>query len=75
MLRPLARDGIVLLDEVHHAGGDKTWGAGVEQAFDQAACRLLLSGTPFRSDDEPIPFVTYTLGGAVDARQARELYQ
>ncbi|MEZ5165508.1 MAG: DEAD/DEAH box helicase family protein [Acidimicrobiales bacterium] len=23
--------------------------------------RLLLSGTPFRSDDAPIPFVTYTL--------------
>lgn len=67
MLRKLSAGGIVILDEIHHAGGDKTWGDGVEEAFEPAAARLLLSGTPFRSDDSPIPFVTYTLGDHGDA--------
>ena len=54
--------GVVVLDEVHHAANDKTWGDGVERAFSGASVRLLLSGTPFRSDDSPIPFVRYTHG-------------
>ncbi|HYH30772.1 MAG TPA: ATP-dependent helicase, partial [Pseudonocardia sp.] len=32
---------------------------GVREAFDGAARRLTLTGTPFRSDDNPIPFVDY----------------
>lgn len=67
MLRQLSAGGIVILDEIHHAGGDKTWGEGVEVAFENAGARLLLSGTPFRSDDAPIPFVTYTMGDHGDA--------
>ncbi|NDH75877.1 MAG: DEAD/DEAH box helicase, partial [Actinobacteria bacterium] len=63
----LSRGGIVILDEVHHAGGDLTWGEGVAEAFAEANSRLLLSGTPFRSDDAPIPFVRYTLGDHGDA--------
>ncbi len=66
-LRPLARGGLVVLDEIHHAGGDRAWGEGVAEAFEEAGCRLLLSGTPFRSDDLPIPFVNYTLGDHGDA--------
>ena len=54
--------GVVVLDEVHHAANDKTWGDGVARAFSGASVRLLLSGTPFRSDDSPIPFVRYTHG-------------
>ena len=61
-LRNLAVDGVVVLDEVHHAASDRSWGDGVVTAFEPAAVRLLLSGTPFRSDDNPIPFVRYTLG-------------
>ena len=54
--------GIAVLDEIHHAADDRAWGTGVREAFDSAAVRLLLSGTPFRSDDTPIPFVRYTYG-------------
>ncbi|MBD0322580.1 MAG: DEAD/DEAH box helicase family protein, partial [Aldersonia sp.] len=50
---------LVILDEIHHAGDAKSWGDGVREAFDDATRRLTLTGTPFRSDDSPIPFVTY----------------
>ena len=32
-------------------------------AFEPAVRRLMLTGTPFRSDENPIPFVTYERGG------------
>lgn len=54
---------LVILDEIHHAGEDKAWGDAVREAFDSAVRRLCLSGTPFRSDDNPIPFVTYDESG------------
>lgn len=50
---------LVVLDEIHHAGDARTWGDGVYEAFEPAARRLALTGTPFRSDDNPIPFVEY----------------
>jgi superfamily II DNA or RNA helicase len=50
---------LVILDEVHHAGDARSWGDGVKEAFDGATRRLTLTGTPFRSDDNPIPFVDY----------------
>jgi superfamily II DNA or RNA helicase len=50
---------LVILDEVHHAGDARSWGDGVKEAFDGAARRLTLTGTPFRSDDNPIPFIDY----------------
>lgn len=49
----------VVLDEIHHAGSERAWGEGVGKAFRYAAHRLSLSGTPFRSDTDPIPFVHY----------------
>lgn len=61
-LRRIIEGGIVVLDEVHHAASDRSWGDGVFHAFQTAGVRLLLSGTPFRSDDNPIPFVRYTFG-------------
>jgi superfamily II DNA or RNA helicase len=57
--RSLARPTLVVLDEIHHAGDSRTWGDAVAAAFTPATRRLLLTGTPFRSDDHPIPFVTY----------------
>ncbi|MCD0443826.1 DEAD/DEAH box helicase [Glycomyces sp. A-F 0318] len=57
--RTLARRTLVILDEIHHAGDARTWGEGVQTAFDEAERRLALTGTPFRSDDNPIPFVEY----------------
>ena len=53
---------LVILDEIHHAGDSMTWGEGVREAFEPAARRLALTGTPFRSDVNPIPFVTYQPG-------------
>jgi superfamily II DNA or RNA helicase len=58
-LRALSADGMVILDEVHHAGDERAWGDGVQRAFELAAKRLSLSGTPFRSDSTRIPFVRY----------------
>ena len=50
---------LVILDEVHHGGDEKAWGEAVRHAFGHAKRRLALSGTPFRSDNNPIPFVRY----------------
>lgn len=50
---------LVILDEIHHAGDALSWGDGVREAFDEATRRLALTGTPFRSDTSPIPFVRY----------------
>jgi superfamily II DNA or RNA helicase len=50
---------LVIFDEVHHAGDALSWGDAVREAFDPARRRLALTGTPFRSDANPIPFVTY----------------
>ncbi|MFT4189032.1 MAG: DEAD/DEAH box helicase [Aeromicrobium sp.] len=52
---------MVILDEVHHAGDSFTWGDAVREACDPAVRRLCLTGTPFRSDDSPIPFVEYAM--------------
>lgn len=53
---------LVILDEVHHAGHSLSWGDAVRSAFEPATRRLLLTGTPFRSDINPIPYVTYEPG-------------
>jgi superfamily II DNA or RNA helicase len=50
---------LVVADEVHHLGDELAWGTGFEQAFASATRRLLLSGTPFRSDATAIPGVAY----------------
>lgn len=59
VLRGLAHDSFVVLDEIHHAGDERAWGDGVRTAFEHAFRRLCLSGTPFRSDTSSIPFVRY----------------
>ena len=53
---------LVILDEVHHAGDSLSWGESVREAFEPATRRLALTGTPFRSDINPIPFVSYVPG-------------
>jgi len=50
---------LVILDEVHHGGDTLSWGDGIREAFETAPRRLSLTGTPFRSDTAPIPFVSY----------------
>jgi len=60
--RTEARRTLVILDEIHHVGDALSWGDAVREAFDPAARRLALTGTPFRSDTNPIPFVSYVEG-------------
>jgi superfamily II DNA or RNA helicase len=60
--RTMTRKTLVILDEIHHAGDSRSWGDGVKVAFEPAVRRLMLTGTPFRSDDNPIPFVQYERG-------------
>ncbi|MCI2958627.1 DEAD/DEAH box helicase [Agromyces atrinae] len=59
--RELTQSGrsLVILDEVHHGGDALSWGDAIREAFEPATRRLSLSGTPFRSDTAPIPFVEY----------------
>jgi superfamily II DNA or RNA helicase len=61
-VRTRARRTLVILDEVHHAGDALSWGDAIREAFAPATRRLALTGTPFRSDVNPIPFVTYLPG-------------
>jgi superfamily II DNA or RNA helicase len=50
---------IVIADEPHHMGDNASWGRGFRTAFEPAVRWLLLSGTPFRSDSQLIPGVSY----------------
>lgn len=68
-LRGLAADAFVVFDEIHHAGDDRAWGSSVRTAFERAHRRLAISGTPFRSDTQAIPFVNYV------ADEARSDYE
>lgn len=60
--RTAAARTLVILDEVHHGGDALSWGDAIQLAFGEATRRLSLTGTPFRSDTAPIPFVTYAPG-------------
>jgi superfamily II DNA or RNA helicase len=53
------RPTLLIADEPHHMGEDATWGRATVGSFARARFRLLLSGTPFRSDNSPIPWVAY----------------
>lgn len=64
-LRGVCSDGLVVLDEIHHAGDERAWGDAARRAFEPARRRLCLSGTPFRSDTAAIPFVRYVDDEAV----------
>ena len=55
----LATPTLVIFDEIHHAGDSRSWGDAIRDAFGHATRRLALTGTPFRSDETPIPFVSY----------------
>jgi superfamily II DNA or RNA helicase len=53
------RTTLLIADEPHHMGDLAAWGLQTRKAFDGARFRLLLSGTPFRSDNSAIPWVSY----------------
>lgn len=54
-----SRPALAILDEIHHAGDALSWGDALRSAVGRAVRRVSLTGTPFRSDTSPIPFVTY----------------
>jgi len=57
------RPTLLIADEPHHMGDLAAWGLQTRKAFDGARFRLLLSGTPFRSDNSAIPWVSYDEDG------------
>lgn len=69
----LRRRTFVILDEVHHAGDNKSWGDALRLAVEPAVYRLCLTGTPWRRDAaSPIPFVRYDENGTVAVDYAYE---
>jgi superfamily II DNA or RNA helicase len=69
------RKTLVVFDEIHHGGDAKSWGDAIREAFGDATRRLALTGTPFRSDDSAIPFVTYERGpDGLERSQADHTY-
>jgi superfamily II DNA or RNA helicase len=61
--RASRRPTLLIADEPHHMGDQAAWGTCARQAFGGAVFRLLLSGTPFRSDSSAIPWVEYDADG------------
>lgn len=57
---------LVLADEPHHMGQTAPWGQAFALSFAPARRWLLLSGTPFRSDNQPIPGVRYSEEGRAE---------
>jgi superfamily II DNA or RNA helicase len=66
----VARRTLLIADEPHHMGELAAWGQHASAAFDRAGFRLLLSGTPFRSDNTAIPWVSYDDDGISSADHA-----
>ena len=58
---------LLIADEPHHMGEQAAWGRSTVEAFARARFRLLLSGTPFRTDDTPIPWVAYDADGVSES--------
>lgn len=54
---------MVIFDEIHHCGESAQFGIGVKEAFLGAKEKLLLSGTPWKTDGSIIPFVRYDGNG------------
>lgn len=52
-----------ILDEPHHTANPLSWGKGLQHACEYSEAILSLSGTPFRSDGNPIPFIDYDREG------------
>ena len=54
---------LAILDEIHHIGVGMQWSNGLRDAVDPCPVRLILTGTPFRSDRNPLPYVEYEVKG------------
>lgn len=71
--RTMRQQTLAILDEVHHAGDNRSWGEGLQYGVELAKVRLSLTGTPWRKDPKsPIPFVEYDQDGRVVVDYAYE---
>lgn len=70
--RATRRRTLAVLDEIHHAGDQKSWGNALQSAVELAVHRLSLTGTPWRRDGNPIPFVRYDNDGRVQVDYSYE---
>ena len=50
---------IIVFDEIHHCGDESHFGRGIREACELAREKLCMSGTPWKTDGQPIPFVSY----------------
>jgi type I site-specific restriction endonuclease len=51
---------LVVFDEIHHLGDKRAWAKAAREAFDGTRTLILgMTGTPYRSDNREMPFVTY----------------
>jgi len=57
---------LLVLDEMHHCGDARSWGDAIQTIAEQRPV-LGLSGTPWRSGGEEIPFVKYDGNGSAIA--------
>lgn len=55
----ITKNTIVVLDEHHHSSDIGAWGTELLNVCENAGIVLCLTGTPFRSDNNKIPFVNY----------------
>lgn len=52
----------IVFDEIHHAATDKVWGAQAGRIGHDIATRVcIMTGTPFRSDGQPIELMEYVV--------------
>ncbi len=65
---------VAVADEVHHLADDLTWGDSYSHSFTGATKRLALSGTPFRTDNYRIPFVSYEVLPAGDYKSKANFF-
>lgn len=50
---------MLIADEIHHVGESLKYATSMMDAFAECISRLLITGTPFRNDNNRIPFVNY----------------
>ena len=48
---------MLVLDEAHHSSEVSDWGNSLQDIFSKCEAVVLLTGTPYRTDNQPMPFV------------------
>lgn len=56
---------VLIADEPHHMGDKSSWGESMLEAFEYGSRRLLMTGTPIRTDGTAMPWAEYDSDGFV----------